>query len=174
MNSAMSNIVTMEVNYDDPRWALCDCNGPRWSVAIPTVSPQLAKHFPIRGNGKALVPFEHFAMPGSTTPTQMLHEIKRRKLRLPDRAETECFLDAVQYQDFKCNMISLCGEISEAKPDKRPTHCRLCYQEWEKRRKQPPVREQWYMYQNYNGRMINRVSLGYRGFSEFRLLAVRE
>ncbi len=94
------------VNYDDPRWSVIQ----RDSYAY--VDPDLkAKHFPIGRHGTSGVVVEYVTLDHDSTFREALAEITRRRLRVPDRAEAESFLDEHPEEQKKLPIVGLCGAV---------------------------------------------------------------
>lgn len=97
---------TVSVNYDDPRWRAIKNDD------YARVSGQLRPYqFPIIGHGTAEVIMQCIAFDDyEPTAQDVMIEIYKRGLRLPDRAETESFFDQY-HQGQRKHVIGLCGSV---------------------------------------------------------------
>lgn len=97
------------VNYDDPRWRTIQ-HGSYARVNVD-LGPE---HFLIGGHGTREVVMEYVIFDDNYEPTarEVIAEISRRGLRLPDRAETESFLDQHPEAGQLGPTIGLCGSIT--------------------------------------------------------------
>lgn len=98
---------TVFVNYDDPRWRTIQRDD------YARVNRHLYPcHFPINGRGTSEVIMECIAFDDYEPRAQdVMIEISKRGLRLPDRAETESFLDQYPEAQRMVPVIGLCGSV---------------------------------------------------------------
>lgn len=117
-------IFTLTVNYDDPRWH--EIRSADYSLVEGSLT---VDRFPLQGKGQQQVTMELVCNKEVATTQEIIDEIKRRGYRLPDRAETEAFLEA-NPEESKTPIFSLCGSI--LRKGRRSTI--PCLFHWRKRR----------------------------------------
>ncbi len=98
---------TVMVNYDDPRWQGIDRPAYYYINDSLTVAD-----FPVYKTGSEEVDYEYVEFDHDPTTQEVLDEIDRRGLRVPDRAEAEVFLDKNPDEPKKRWIAALCGTVS--------------------------------------------------------------
>lgn len=113
----------VSVNYDDPRWSEIKPNLYRYASSDLQIC-----HFPIGGHGisasavssaETEVVMEYVAFDRAPTTREVLDEINRLGLRVPDRAEAESFMDKYPEEQMKFPIIGLCGSVMGRDDDRR-------------------------------------------------------
>lgn len=101
------------INYDDPRWRSLKGD---YYFSNTDLRPE---HFPISRKGVGEVVMEYVVFDHEPTTQEALDCINGRSdLRLPDRAETEKFLDQNDQERKKFPIIGLCGSVVERSGDR--------------------------------------------------------
>ena len=105
-SSPDTGVFTVSVNYDDQRWSAIQRQA--YAYANPDLKP---KHFPVGGRGVSEVVVEYVTFDHEPTTQEVMDKIQRRGLRVPDRAETESFLDTHPEEQKKSPVIGLCASV---------------------------------------------------------------
>ena len=98
---------TVPVNYDDVRWETV--NRDRYLFVTHDLR---SEDFPIRGQGTAEVVMTLVVFENESDPQQVLDEIKRLGLRVPDRAEAESFHEKHPAERTKYPIIALSSSVT--------------------------------------------------------------
>ncbi|MDD5341950.1 MAG: hypothetical protein PHI73_01285 [Patescibacteria group bacterium] len=94
----------LTVNYGDLRWKTVGKMRRDGCVAEDIV----ASDFPVERQGAAEVVFEIIELPRSTAPKAVIDKFSGQGLRLPDRAESETFIEC-NGGNFKNKLAAFCG-----------------------------------------------------------------
>ena len=92
---------TIQVNGDDPRWKSINEDDYNYVNDNLTI-----EDFPVKP-GKRTIEYEVIEFDDDKTTQEIMEEIKKRGLRLPDRAEAETILDDVEGE----YIIGICGVV---------------------------------------------------------------
>ncbi len=102
-------LFTMVVDYASDRWK--SINKALYSFVDGGLT---VADFPIRGTGTAEVEYDYITFDHEPTTQEVFDEVERRgNCRMPDRAETETFLEKNTEERKQAPVIALCGTLSD-------------------------------------------------------------
>lgn len=101
-------LFTMAVDYASERWE--SINRAIYAFVADGLT---VKDFPIRGTGTAEVTYDYVTFDHEPTTQEVFDEVERRgDARMPDRAESETFLEKNPEERKQAPVIALCGSFT--------------------------------------------------------------